>query len=57
MIDWLRFELFIMDLVVTEKCETAEDYENIAQKIHEHVENAIQDLCMDDDIEDYSPSY
>ena len=55
--NWLNFELYIMDIVIEEKCKTAEDYENIAKEIHEHVENAIIDLCMDNDIEDYSPSY
>ncbi len=53
----MNFELYVMDLAVEEKCETAEDYESLAQDLHELVENAIQDMCMDNDIDDYSPSF
>ena len=54
---WLEFELYVMDLAIEEKCETAKDYEDLAQDLHEHVEIAIQDLCWDNDIDDYDPSY
>lgn len=53
----LNFELHVMDLVEQEKCVTAADYERIAEQLHESVENAIQDMCFDAGIDDYSPSY
>ena len=53
----MKFELYVMDLAVGEKCETAEDYESLAKDLHELVENAIQEMCMDNDIDDYSPSF
>lgn len=53
----LNFELHVMDLVDQEKCVTAADYERIAEQLHESVENAIQDMCFDAGIDDYSPSY
>lgn len=53
----LNFELMIMDLVEAEKCTTASDYENIAELLHESVENAIQDMCMDEGIDDYDPQF
>lgn len=56
-INWMQFELYVMDLVEQAKCETASDYENIAEKLHESVETAIQDMCFDAGIDDYSPSY
>lgn len=52
-----RFELMIMDLAEEEKCSTASDYEEFAELIHESVENAIQDMCMDDGIDDYEPQF
>lgn len=57
MSNMLQFELYVMDLVALEKCVTAADYERIAEQLHESVENAIQDMCMDEGIDDYSPSY
>ena len=51
----MRFELAVMDLA--ESCKTAEDYERLAEQLHESIENAIQDMCMDNGIEDYEPSY
>lgn len=51
----LNFELFVMDLA--EGCKTKEDYEKLSEELHESIEYAIQDLCMDDGIEDYEPSY
>lgn len=53
----LNFELHVMDLVEQAKCVTAADYERIAEQLHESVENAIQDMCFDAGIDDYSPSY
>lgn len=51
----MEFELYVMDLA--EKCKTAEDYRDLAIDLHESVENAIQDLCVDNGIEDYEPAY
>lgn len=55
--DMLQFELYVMDLAEQAKCVTAADYERIAEQLHESVENAIQDMCLDDGIDDYSPLY
>ena len=51
----MEFELYVMDLA--ENCKTAEDYRDLAIELHESVENAIMDLCMDNGIEDYEPAY
>ena len=51
----LNFEIYVMDLA--ENCKTKEDYERLAEELHESVENAIQDLCMDNGIDDYDPCY
>lgn len=51
----LQFELYVMDLA--EKCNTTDDYEELAEQLHESVETAIQEMCMDNGIDDYSPSY
>ena len=49
------FELYVMDLA--EDCKTAADCESLAKELHESVENAILDSCLDNGIEDYEPSY
>ena len=51
----IDFELYVMDLA--EGCKTAADCESLAQELHESVENAILDICLDNGIEDYEPSY
>ena len=53
----LMFELMIMDMVVLERCSTASDYEKLAKSLHESVENAILDMCMDAGINDYEPQF
>lgn len=53
----LSFEIYIMDLCEHEGCKTAKDYENLAQELHEAIENAIQDVCLDEGIDAYEPSY
>ena len=53
----LRFEVMVIDLVDAEKCTTASDYEKMAKSLHESVENAIMDLCMDEGIDDYEPQF
>lgn len=55
--DIVHFELYVMDLAEKEKCATAADYERIAEELHVSIETAIQDMCFDDGIDDYSPSY
>lgn len=54
-IDKMQFELLIMDLC--EGCETAEEFRDCAETLHESVETAIQEMCWDLGIEDYEPSY
>lgn len=51
----IDFELYVMDLA--EGCKTASDCESLAKELHESVENAILDICLDNGIEDYEPSY
>ena len=53
--DQLSFEIYVMDLA--ENCKTAEDYMLLAESLHESVESAIMELCTDNGIEDYEPSY
>lgn len=53
----LSIELLVMDLAEEAGCKTAKDYEEFAEELHESVENAIQDMCMDYGVEDYMPSY
>lgn len=55
--DWLSFEIYVMDLCESKGCKTAEDYERMSEQLHESVENAIQDMCMDNGIENYEPCY
>lgn len=51
----MDFELYVMDLA--ESCETKEDYERLADNLHQSVENAIMEMCLDNGVEDYDPSY
>ena len=51
----LSFEIYVMDLA--EKCKSAKDYETLARQLHDSVETAIQDMCLDYGIDDYEPSY
>jgi len=51
----LQFEIYVMDLA--EKCKTKEDFEWLAEQLHESIETAIQDSCEDLGIDDYEPSY
>lgn len=53
----MSFELYVMDLAEQQGCKTARDYMRFAEELHEAVENAVQDMCMDYGIEDYEPSY
>jgi hypothetical protein len=51
----LSFEIYVMDLA--ERCKTKNDYERLANELHQSIENALEDMCMDNGIEDYEPSY
>ena len=53
----LSFELYVMDLCEAQGCKVTEDYEILAETLHEAIETAIQDMCLDEGIDDYSPSY
>lgn len=52
---WVDFELYVMELA--KECETADDYRDMSDNLHEHVETAIQELCHDNGIDDYDPCY
>ena len=51
------FEIYIMDLAEAHDIKTKEELEFFADRLHEHLETAIQDYAMDEDIEDYDPCY
>lgn len=51
----LSFEIYIMGLA--EEYNTAEDLQELAETLHESIENAIYDICFDKQISDYEPSY
>lgn len=53
----LDLELYIYELIEDEKCETVKELEIFSDTLHQIVENAFFDYCMDNNIEDYSPSY
>ena len=53
----MEFELYVMGLAESEECKTASDFEKLAEWLHESVENAIQDMCLDFGVNDYSPAY
>lgn len=53
----MEFELYVMDIAESDKCKTASDFEKLAEELHESVENAIQDMCLDFGVDDYSPAY
>lgn len=53
----LSFEIYVMDLCEAEKCKVVKDYEYLAETLHEAIEMAIQDMCLDEGIDDYEPSY
>lgn len=53
----MEFELYVMELAESDECKTASDFEKLAEELHESVENAIQDMCMDLGVNDYYPGY
>lgn len=53
----MEFELYVMYLAESDGCKMASDFEKLAKDLHESVENAIQDMCFDLGVDDYSPEY
>ena len=53
----LELENFIYELIEDEKCETVKKLEIFSDTLHQIVENAFFDYCMDNNIEDYTPRY
>lgn len=51
----MEFELHVMELA--ESCDSRTDYEYLADQLHQSVENAIMEMCLDNGIDDYIPSY
>lgn len=49
------FEILVMELAGD--CKTADDYRDISKQLHDCIENAIQEMCMDAGIDDYEPPY
>lgn len=49
--------LYIRELAEQENCKTAKDFEGFAEDIHELVEDTIERMCLENDIDDYSPSF
>jgi len=55
--NWLEFELMIMDMVEDLSTKDAEKIRDFADNLHQHMELAIEDWCYDNGIEDYNPVY
>ena len=49
------FEILIMELV--SDCKTADDFRNVSEQLHDSIEAAIQEMCLDAGIDDYEPPY
>lgn len=53
----IHFELLVMDIAEACEVKTKGDLEWFSATLHEHLENAIEDYAMDNDIEDYEVQY
>ena len=53
----IEFELYVMEMAENDRCKTVEDLEKLSQGLHESIENAIGEICLDNGIEDYYPQY
>ena len=53
----LELSIYVYELIEDEKCETVEQLEIFSDTLHQIVENAFYEYCMDNNIEDYSPPY
>ena len=47
--NFIEFELAIMDFIAEEKPQTVEDLEYLSDLIHQHVETAVFDYACDDE--------
>lgn len=52
-----ELENFIYELIEYEKYETVKELEIFSDTLHQLVEDAFFDYCMDNNIEDYTPLY
>ena len=58
--NWFQFELSVMDALESEGFDENSDPEKIGQfsdELHQHLENAVCDYCLDYSIDDYVPVY
>ena len=53
----IEFELAAMDFAEACEIKTKDDLEWFSATLHEHLETAMQDYAMDEEIEDYEPQY
>lgn len=53
----IEFELVAMDFAGAHEVKTKDDLEWFSATLHEHLETAMQDYAMDEEIEDYEPQY
>lgn len=53
----LEFEFLVIDMCEREDIKSAEDLEKFSDNLHTIIETALSDYAMDNDIEDYEPSY
>lgn len=58
--NWLQFELMIMDTLENEGFGEGSDPEKVrdfSDELHQHLETAVCDYCLDYSIDDYVPVY
>ena len=53
----IQFELAVMGFAEACEVKTKDDLEWFSATLHEHLETAMQDYAMDEEIEDYDPQY
>ena len=53
----VKFELAVMDFAESCEVKTKASLEWFSATLHEHLEIAMQDYAMDEEIEDYDPQY
>lgn len=53
----IDFECMIMDLAEKLEAKNKDDLEYLSATLHEHLEIAMEDYAMDEEIEDYEPQY
>ena len=51
------FQMVVYDYVEGRLPSDCEEMQAISRELHELIEDVIQDVCYDNDIEDYSPEY